>query len=290
MVCSGRLEVLDMSVTTGVLRAVRFGLKYAVHSLSGARQPLRLLWGHRELLRLLAKRDIAVRTSGTALGGIWMILQPGLQVLAFWFLLDFVLRVRFPGKVSFLDYFLIGMVPWLMVSEVMNRSLAILTEFGALYRRSAFPLPILPLLPLLVSGSIYGVVYVGTVLLLQGPVVALRAPAIMLGLMLWLVPICYMLAVVGVFLREVGQVFPFLVTMLMYLTPILYMPQMLPEPVRAWWALNPFADLMAVIHGLLQGLPYTAGNLLRPVLVWALLLGPAWVMFRRSEPHVREAL
>lgn len=279
-----------MSVTTGVLRAVRFGLKYAVHSLSGARQPLRLLWGHRELLRLLAKRDIAVRTSGTALGGIWMILQPGLQVLAFWFLLDFVLRVRFPGKVSFLDYFLIGMVPWLMVSEVMNRSLAILTEFGALYRRSAFPLPILPLLPLLVSGSIYGVVYVGTVLLLQGPVVALRAPAIMLGLMLWLVPICYMLAVVGVFLREVGQVFPFLVTMLMYLTPILYMPQMLPEPVRAWWVLNPFADLMAVIHGLLQGLPYTAGNLLRPVLVWALLLGPAWVMFRRSEPHVREAL
>jgi lipopolysaccharide transport system permease protein len=55
-------------------------------------------------------------------------------------------------------------------------------------------------------------------------------------------------------------------------------------------AFNPFADLMAVIHGLLQGMPFSAGNIIRPLLLWLLLMGPAWLLFVRAEPHMREAL
>jgi lipopolysaccharide transport system permease protein len=47
---------------------------------------------------------------------------------------------------------------------------------------------------------------------------------------------------------------------------------------------------MAVIHGLVQGSEYSWLNLGRPFLIWFLLLGPSWLVFRRSIPHIREVL
>jgi len=267
-----------------------FSRKLIRNALAGALEPLRVLAAERTLLRMLVRRDIANRTSGTLLGGVWMLAQPALQMLAFWFLLDFVLQVRFPGRVSFVSYFLLGMVPWLLIAEALGRAITVLNEFSPLYRRAVFPLRILPLVPVIVSAFIYGLVYVGMVAVIEGPGAVLWVPVIVAALFLWLVPFCYLLAVAGLFVRDFAQVFPFLMTLAMYLTPILYLPEMLPEVLRPWLALNPFADIMAVIHALLQGMPFSPGNLLRPLVLWGLALAPAWVLFRRTEPHMREAL
>lgn len=268
----------------------RIAQRFVHYFVAGLIGPFRLLkeqWG---LLRILVKRDIVSRTSGTLLGGLWMLAQPALQVLAFWFLLDFVLRVRFPGQISFINYFLLGMLPWLMMSEIMQRNLTVLSEFSALYQRSAFPVKILPLLPVLISGMIYGVIYGIIAGFMEGFQALLWAPITLALLLLWLLPICYLLAVLGLFVRDLRQLVPFLLTLTLYLTPILYMPQMLPEPVQDWLVLNPIADLMAIVHGLLQDMPVTAGNMIRPLLLWLLLLAPAWALFQRSEPHMREQL
>ncbi len=180
--------------------------RYVHNLLDGLIGPLRLLLEQRDLLTVLAKRDIVARTSGTLLGGLWMLAQPALQVLAFWFLLGFVLRVRFPGQVSFINYFLLGMLPWLMISEVISRNLAILTEFSTLYQRSTFPIKILPLLPLLVSGMIYSVIYAVVVALTEGFGAALWSPLVIFGVLLWLMPFSYVLAVLGVFIRDMRAV------------------------------------------------------------------------------------
>ena len=65
---------------------------------------------------------------------------------------------------------------------------------------------------------------------------------------------------------------------------------MLPPGFQALLAGNPLADVMAVIESSVHGLPVTAGNFVRPVLFWLLSLGPAWVLFHRGEPHIREAI
>ncbi len=264
--------------------------RFVRNAVAGLVEPFKILFTQRTLLRLLIKRDIVNRTAGTLLGGLWMLAQPALQMLAFWFLLDFVLKVKFPGQVAFVNYFLIGMVPWVLIAEVLGRSMTVLAEFSALYRRSMFPLSILPVIPLLLSALIYGTVFMITAAVLEGPLPALLALGVMAALLVWLLPFCYLLAVIGLFVKDVAQVFPFLLTMVLYLTPILYMPEMLPEELRAFLVFNPFADVMALIHAVLQGMPLTTGNWLRPLLLWALLLAPAWVLFRRTEPHMREAL
>jgi lipopolysaccharide transport system permease protein len=252
--------------------------------------PLLLLFRQGFLILQLVRRDIVSRTRGTWLGWVWLIAQPALQVIGFWFLLDIVFQVRSPGQVRYLNYFLIGMLPWLYISDVLNRSVNILTEFGSLYQRSRFPVAILPLLPMVLGMLIYLPVYMGVAIFFQNWLAGLKALGIQLLLFVWLIPFAYALSVLGLFVREVRQLFPFLMTMLMYVTPILYAPEALPASIRWALTLNPLADVMALIQGWIHGFPIEPGNWQRPLALWLILLTPAWILFRRTEPHMREVL
>ncbi|MEW6036733.1 MAG: ABC transporter permease [Pseudomonadota bacterium] len=252
--------------------------------------PFYVLAREHELLSLLVRRDIIGRTRGTALGWVWLLAQPALQILAFWFLLDFVLRVRVPGKVVFIDYFLTGMLPWLFISDTLIRSISVLTEFSDLYKRTVFPLKVLPLLPVLSSCLVHTPIYAVTIGLMAGPAAAIKSLLLMGGLLVLLMPACYLLAVLGCFVRDLRQAFPFALNILLYLTPILYLPEMLPPEFRELLVVNPLADVVAIIEFSVHDLPVALGNFVRPLLIWLLLLGPAWVLFQRGEPHVREAV
>jgi lipopolysaccharide transport system permease protein len=259
-------------------------------TVTGLLGPFRVLAQEWNLLCLLVRRDIVDRTSGTLLGGTWMLAQPALQVLAFWFLLDFVLRIKTPGKVAFVDYFLTSMLPWLFISETLTRSVSVMSEFSALYKRTVFPLKVLPLLPALVAGLIYLPVFAVVAGFLTGLQGAIKAVLILIVILVWLLPVSYLLAVFGCFLKDLRQIFPFLLNMMLYLTPIMYLPEMLPPEFQSLLSVNPFADVIALIHGVLQDMLVTTGNVLRPVLCWVSLLAPAWVLFHRAEPHMREVL
>jgi lipopolysaccharide transport system permease protein len=245
---------------------------------------------HPGLLWVLLKRDIESQTSGTILGGVWVFAQPALQVLAFWFLLSVVLRVRMPGQLDFIDYFLMGMLPWFLISSVIQRNLTVLSEFSSLYQRSVFPTKLLPLVPLLFLTMTYALIWPLVTVILLGWQAGLWALLFVLMIAVWLVPVSYLVSLLGLFVRDARHVVPFMLTMVMFLTPILYVPDQLPERIRVFLILNPFADLMALIHFALQGMPVTPGNLLRPLALWLVLVAPAWTLFQRAEPHMREEL
>jgi lipopolysaccharide transport system permease protein len=270
-----------------VPQRLRALFRYSSDSIPG---PLGLLIAQWGLVRLLLRRDIIARTSGTILGGVWLVAQPALQIIGLWFFLHVVLRVRSPTHVPFTEYFLLGMVAWLLISEVLVRSLTIMVEFGPIYQRSIFPLPLLPLLPVLLSGSVYGAVLVVLGGLFGGWAGAVGASGFLIGLGLMLIPLSYLVAVIGLFVREARQVVPFVLTLLMYLTPVMYMPELMPPGLRDWLVLNPLADVMAVLHALVQEMPVEAGSAWRLIGLTAALWPLAWALFRRTEPHMREAL
>jgi len=137
---------------------------------------------------------------------------------------------------------------------------------------------------------VYGAVYFVMNLFLGGLDKALFSLVVMPLFILWLMPLTLLFAVLGLFVRDFTQAIPFLLMMILFLTPILYFPTMLPEGVRQVIWINPFSDLMAIVHGLVEGSEYTWLNVVRPFAIWLLLLGPAWLIFRRSIPHIREVL
>lgn len=257
---------------------------------AGLTTPVGACLAHSSLLRMLIKRELVNRTSGTLLGKLWPLLQPALQVLGFWFLFDVVYGMRQDRGSAFLEYLLTGMLPWLLLTEVLTRSAGLFREFGALYRRTPFPIELLPLLIMVVPGLVYAIVYFLVSLLLHGPLAALQSLIVVPLLLLWLLPLTLLFAVLGLFVRDFAQALPFLLMLAMYSTPILYFPDMLPDQVEAWLWLNPFADLMAVIHGLVESINVDWQSPARLLLIWLVLLSPAWLVFQRSLPHVREVL
>jgi len=263
---------------------------YFRNTMNGVWMPARAAFVHASLLHMLLRRDLVTRTSGTLLGRLWPLLQPALQVLGFWFLFDVVYGMRIDRGNAFLEYLLTGMLPWLYLSEVLNRSAGMFREFSTLFRRSPFPIELLPLIVLLLPALFYTLVYVGVCLLLYGPLAALKGLLVIPLLMLWLLPLVQLCAVLGLFIRDFAQALPFVLMLLMYSTPILYFPDMLPQWYQAALWINPFADLMALIHALVEAdpLPWLAAA--RLCLLWLLLLGPAWLVFKRGLPHIREVL
>lgn len=244
-----------------------------------------------ELLSVLLRREIVARTSGTALGALWMLLQPSLQVATLWFFLAGVLRVRYPGLAGgFAQYYLIGMLPWMMLSEILLRSLAVLQEYASIYERTAFPVALIPLLPLIVSGTIYTLIYTAIALWFGGLYGAFDGLLFMVFLLIWLLPLVYLGAILGVFVRDLQQLAPFALNMLLYLTPVLYTPSVLPPSLHWWLTINPFAHLMLLAHAAVDGTALPVRSLLALSALWLLLLYPAWALHRRAEPYIREAL
>lgn len=269
-----------MTFVTSYFRNLRDGLLV----------PLRSCVAHASLLRMLVRRDLISRTSGTLLGKLWPLLQPALQVFGFWFLFDVVWGARMDRGEGFLQYLLISLLPWLLLAEVLTRSAGLFREFAALYRRTPFPVELLPLLIAIIPGTVYAVVFCGVVFAFEGPVAALQSLIVVPLLLLWLLPLMLLFSVLGVFVRDFAQALPFVLTLIMYCTPILYFPNMLPEGfARALW-LNPFADIVATIHAVVGPAAVDWDKVARLAGLWLLLLAPCWAIFRRSVPHVREVL
>jgi len=243
------------------------------------------------LYRILVKRDLVNKTSGTVLGKLWPLVQPTMQILGYWFVFGVVFSMRAESRgPDYLQYLLTGMVPWLCVSEILSRSTNMFREFSSLYRRNPFPLEILPLLIMAIPCLVFTSVYFVLNFFLGGVDKALVSLVVVPMFIIWLLPLCLFLPVLGLFIKDFAHTVPFLLMITLFLTPILYFPSMLPDSVSGIIWINPFSDLMAVAHGLVQDAEYSWINLARPFLIWLLLLGPAWLVFRRSIPHIREVL
>jgi lipopolysaccharide transport system permease protein len=253
-------------------------------------QPWRLAVRHRHLLRQLLARDAIIQTAGTHLGRLWLLLGPGLQILAWWFVFGAVLRVRPMAHFSFLDYFLPTVLPWLFVQETLSRCLSLLREVRSLYERSVFPLAILPLLPLLLIWMVYTPLEAFVVAILHGWQAAMASACFMIVLAWLLMPWCYIFSLLGVFFPDGAYGMRFLLTLLFYFTPILYTPQMLPAALQDALAWNPMAALLEVLHGLIGFGALDVHHAWYPFACSLLLTGPAWVLFSRMSMQIREAL
>ena len=244
-----------------------------------------------ELVFQLVLREIAQRTRGTLLGAVWLILQPLLQVISYWFLLDVVLRVKMPGTTPYASYFLVAMLPWLLIQDALLRSLSIFQDYAPLYLKTIFPTGLLPLIPVVLATLIYGPVY----LLIGGMLSSdwltpLKLLPYLIGLGVWLLPGCYLLAILSVYLREIAQIFPFLLTMLLYVTPILYPMDAVPALVRGILGWNVLSDWIQAAEWLVFGSAVTLDNFWRPWLFWLFLLPLSGYVFKRLEIDLREAL
>lgn len=198
--------------------------------------PVESLWSNRSLLRIMVRRDILGRYRGSLAGAFWAVLNPLLLMLTYFFVFGEVLHTRFgsdPSRAGFALYFLAGMLPWLAFSEALGRAPLVLIEHRNFIRKLVFPVETLPVI-LVISGLVTEVFAIS---LFSIGLLATRGaiPASIVWLPLLIVPqllltagLCWFLAALGVFIRDLGQVIGFALTLWFFLTPICYPEASLP--------------------------------------------------------------
>jgi lipopolysaccharide transport system permease protein len=256
--------------------------------------PWQSVWSHRSLIRSMVRRDVAGRYAGSYAGAFWTIIHPLLMMLTYWFVFGVVLRTRFgeDGRSSnFVLYFLAGMLPWLAFSEAAGRAPTVIWEHSNFVKKLVFPLEILPV-NLTASGlfsELFGVIIflIGMVGFGWYPTVtALWLPVLLIPQVLFTLGVCWFLAALGVFLRDLGQFIGFLLTVWFFITPICYPEASLPAKFLWIFELNPMYALVRAYRAvLLEGsAPETAPLLALSAGALALFfLGYGWFFNMKME-------
>lgn len=246
------------------------------------------LWASRELLYLLVWRDLKVRYRQTALGAVWAILQPLLAVAIFTLFFGNLLGIA-SGGVPYPVFALAGLVPWAFFASGVTLGSASLLANEPLVRRVYFPRLVIPSGAVLAGGLDAAI---STVLLLllalcfgiEPTLGWALAPLFLVWTALTSLAVAIVLSAVNVRYRDVQHIVPFFVQLLMFASPIVYSSDIVSEPWRTVYALNPMVGIIEGLRWSLFGAaspPVAAMAVSVAVTLGVLVRGAAY--FRRTE-------
>jgi lipopolysaccharide transport system permease protein len=252
--------------------------------------PFRTIGENHRLIGSMARRDILARYRGSFGDVLWTILNPLLLMATYFFVFGVVLRTRFgadQSSTSFALYFLAGMLPWLAFTEPAGRAPHVILEHHNFVKKLIFPLETLPVNQV-VAGlvtEVFGMaVFIAALLLIRGaiPSSVVWLPALLVPQLLFTLGVCWFLSALGVYVRDLGQIMGFLLTLWFFITPICY-PETslstLPAGAFAILRKNPFYVLVRGYRAIF--LESHAPEALALGKLWAVavvvfLLGHAW--------------
>ena len=205
-----------------------------------------------ELVVSFAKRELAGRYKGSAFGIAWAVLTPVVMIAIFTFIFAGIFGARFGASDSHWDYALYlfcGLLPWSMFQESVQQSANTIVAHANLVKRVVFPLETLPAAQ---AFAALGSQLFATIALLIGIVVirqnlqltALWLPVLLIPQLMFALGAAWLIASLGVFLRDIAQGITLLLMAWMYLTPIIYPESIVPERFRWFINVNPFTPLV----------------------------------------------
>jgi lipopolysaccharide transport system permease protein len=200
----------------------------------------------------MVRRDLSSRYKGSIVGPLWAIITPAVMIIIFTLIFSGIFGARFGatgGKFSFALYLFCGLLPWIAFSDGVQRSTSSLTDNVNLVKRVVFPTEALPV-NLALSAITHQML--GTVVLLTGALViehtihltALMLPMLLIPQFMATVGLGWLMSSLGVFIRDMPQVNQLALTVWMYLTPVFYPENSIPQKYRWMVNLNPMAPLI----------------------------------------------
>lgn len=199
-------------------------------------------------------RDIRERYTGTLLGWGWLLVNPLFMLLVYSFIFGEILQLRFGSTVAANSYFAFYLFAGLLVfnglSEVMTRSTMVLQEKREMLLNTPLSPWLLPVLPVLASVLLEWLALLVLLLAmwiwgeLKLTALLLYLPYFLVRLMLSLA-LAYMIAPAAVFFRDLRQLMPAVLTVLLFVSPILYPPEVIPERFLFLYDWNLLSHLVA---------------------------------------------
>ena len=214
--------------------------------------PVLTIWRNRSLIRVMVRRDILGRYRGSFGGSFWTVFNPLLLMLTYFFVFAMVLRAKFPGdpsRAGFALNFLAGMLPWLAFSEAAGRAPTVMLEHRNFVKKLVFAVETLPvnLVGAGLLNEFFAVILYAVFLLVVRhsiPLTVLWLPMLVAPQVLFTAGLAWFLAALGVFVRDLGQLMGFLLTIWFFITPICYPETSWPPEAAALLSKNPILVLV----------------------------------------------
>ncbi|TDC33321.1 ABC transporter permease [Micromonospora sp. 15K316] len=268
------------------------------------------LWSHRNSLRILVKRDLAVKYQQSLLGYVWSLIEPLGMGAIYWFVFG-VLYSRDTGRhlgeaaESYPLFLITGIFAWMWTSSALSEATNALTGQARLITTMNVPRQVFPIgrvtgrfaeylagLPVLVAVAVayavHGRVDLGWSLLAL-PLAVLVQGTLLVGLAL-------LLSAFNVLMRDVERFMRLIIRVLFYATPIIYPLSLvrdsdLPGWIKLGYELNPLVGIFQLHHSIWYADEFPDARLLGTTVAGSLLvLAAGWWSFRRLEPAVLKEL
>lgn len=208
-------------------------------------------FAHTSLIKQFIKRDIAARYKGSYLGILWSFVTPLLMLTIYTFVFSVVFQARWgsEGETSKVEFALLlfsGLIVFNLFSEVISKSPSLITSNANYVKKVVFPLEILPIVALgsaLFHSLISLVILILASFMFLGQIywTILLFPIILLPMLLVTLGLSWLLASLGVFIRDVGQIVGVMVPALMFLSPIFYPISSIPDELQFLYYFNPIS-------------------------------------------------
>jgi lipopolysaccharide transport system permease protein len=226
------------------------------------------LWSHRSLIRQMTHREVVGRYKGSVMGLLWSFLTPLFMLIIFTFVFSVVFAARWgteeESKTQFALVLFAGLIVHALFAEVLTRAPGVVIGNANYVKKVVFPLEVLPAITL---GSALFHTLVSLLILLAAFLffngflhwTAILTPLVLLPLAVLSLGTGWILASLGVFVRDIGQVTGVLATALLFLSPVFFPVSALPDFMQPWMHLNPLTFIIEQV---------------REVLIWGRL--PNW--------------
>ncbi len=260
---------------------------------------LQAVWNFRFFILSSIKTEFRSRFVRSKFGGLWIVLHPLAQVLIYALVLSQIMQAKLPGvenQYAYPIYLLAGMLGWTLFSELFGRLLTVFIDNGNLLKKMAFPKLALPLI------AIGNALVNSALMLLIMFVVFFFLGHIPFHALPWLLPLFLItvglavglgliLGTINVFIRDIGQVMTIVLQFWFWLTPVVYMPSIIPQKYHALLMLNP---MTGVIMGYQNVLVYDkapdAGLLIYPGVLAVITMALAMVIFKKANAEMADVL
>lgn len=211
-------------------------------------------WKSRTLIWQLLRREIYSRYRGSVLGLLWSLGTPLIMLGIYTFVFQFIFKSRWADgagetTLNFAIVLFLGLTIHAVIGEVLTKSPTLITSNPNFVKKIVFPLELLSYVTLLnaiVTFLIsFGLLLIFIFIELQRiPLTALLFPLVLLPYFVLLLGLSWFLAALGVYLRDIQQLVGTLSTLLLFLSPIFYSINILPENLQSLIFLNPLSFIV----------------------------------------------
>lgn len=208
---------------------------------------------NRQLIVAMTKREVLGRYRGSVFGLFWTLLNPLVMLTVYTFVFSVVFNARWGGgagsRIEFALVLFAGLMIFNLFAECVSRAPTLILAHVNYVKKVVFPLEILPFIGLgaalfhmLVSLVVWFVFY--AMFFGWPPLTIFLFPLVLLPLVFLILGCVWFLASIGVYLRDMAQIVSVALTMLMFLSPIFYPLNALPEAYQPLLLLNPLTPVI----------------------------------------------